>query len=390
MSAGRGLYAILGLKPGATPDEIKKAYRTLARKYHPDKVGSDSEKMVDINKANLILSNERMRYLYDNYRFTDGVVHHRSEGSSSRRPDFHFEGEGDNIGDIAKAIAKLAGQMILTPLQNITLLCQSEMYTTLSSLQAMRHIFWNRGLSGFFHGSLAQSVLDYLGQKFSGVMEGAVLKNKTHPMVHQLVNMFFTYPFDLIAAIYRMRMGESVLDIIGCLYQANGIMGFWDGFLLSTAVSVTLGCVDMGLEMAAHYATEKHLDNPKSKIWRWSYIAMTNPVVNALIYSGITLPMYGLTLKRQMQAIRPPRGRHSLLDIITGTWKYGGLSRIYAGFVPYALYIEIDSRQINLETIHSSNAVDDDVWSMSRTSFKVKWNGATRYSFHLISSPLIR
>lgn len=63
-------YKILGVANTATQDEIKKAYRKLANKYHPDKTRGDKaaeEKFKDINEANGILSNPEKRKKYDQF-----------------------------------------------------------------------------------------------------------------------------------------------------------------------------------------------------------------------------------------------------------------------------------------------------------------------------------
>lgn len=60
-------YKILGVEKGASDDEIKKAYRKLAHKYHPDKSGGDAEKFKEINSAYQVLSDKSKRAQYDQF-----------------------------------------------------------------------------------------------------------------------------------------------------------------------------------------------------------------------------------------------------------------------------------------------------------------------------------
>lgn len=69
-TTGDTLYNILNLKKSATPDDVKRAYRQLALKYHPDKNPTDPsahEKFQDINRAHKILSDQLKRSIYDQY-----------------------------------------------------------------------------------------------------------------------------------------------------------------------------------------------------------------------------------------------------------------------------------------------------------------------------------
>lgn len=60
-------YKILGVEKSANPDEIKKAYRKLAHKYHPDKGPGNEEKFKEANEAYQVLSDQSKRSQYDQY-----------------------------------------------------------------------------------------------------------------------------------------------------------------------------------------------------------------------------------------------------------------------------------------------------------------------------------
>lgn len=59
-------YDLLGVDKSATTDEIKKAFRKLALKHHPDR-GGDKEKFQELNMAHEVLSDKQKRDIYDQY-----------------------------------------------------------------------------------------------------------------------------------------------------------------------------------------------------------------------------------------------------------------------------------------------------------------------------------
>jgi molecular chaperone DnaJ len=60
-------YNILGVGKNASDDEIKKAYRKLAHKYHPDKQGGDEARFKEVNEAYQVLSDKEKRGQHDQY-----------------------------------------------------------------------------------------------------------------------------------------------------------------------------------------------------------------------------------------------------------------------------------------------------------------------------------
>lgn len=69
----RDYYALLGVDQAATKADIKRNYRTLAIKYHPDKNGDDSsaEKFIAITEAYDVLGDKKQRTAYDLYRWAE-------------------------------------------------------------------------------------------------------------------------------------------------------------------------------------------------------------------------------------------------------------------------------------------------------------------------------
>jgi curved DNA-binding protein len=105
-------YQVLGVGRDASADEIKKAFRRMARKYHPDvsKLPDTEARMSEVNEANAVLSDPERRAAYD------AVGQGRQQGEAFTPPpdwDAGFEfsgGAGAAAGDFSDFFAELFGR----------------------------------------------------------------------------------------------------------------------------------------------------------------------------------------------------------------------------------------------------------------------------------------
>ena len=116
MAAKRDYYETLGVNKSADKEAIKKAYRKLAKKYHPDTNAGDAhaeEMFKDVTEAYNVLSDEKKRKLYDEFGFA-GLQEGFSEeaarqaahggfggfGEPFTHQEFHFENGSGDMDDI--------------------------------------------------------------------------------------------------------------------------------------------------------------------------------------------------------------------------------------------------------------------------------------------------
>ena len=124
--AKRDYYEVLGVSRSADEKEIKKAYRKLAKKYHPDSNPGDKvaeQKFKEATEAYNVLSDEKKKKLYDQFGFAAfdesgayrqnqgngaGGAYSGGFGNGGSYHEFHFN--GDDMGDMGDIFENIFGK----------------------------------------------------------------------------------------------------------------------------------------------------------------------------------------------------------------------------------------------------------------------------------------
>lgn len=112
--SGKSYYDILGVSKTASADEVKRAYRKLAAKYHPDrnKESNAEEKFKEVGEAYEVLSDQQKRQMYDQYG--EAGVHGGGPGGAGGNPsrgDWSQYSQVFDMGDMSNLFGGMFGDL---------------------------------------------------------------------------------------------------------------------------------------------------------------------------------------------------------------------------------------------------------------------------------------
>lgn len=109
----KNYYDILGITKAASDEDVKKAFRKLAHKYHPDKKGGDEAKFKEVSEAYSVLSDKKKRAEYDTYgkTFAGGGPQQGGAGGFGGFDFSNFQGFGGQGGSVEFDLGDIFGDV---------------------------------------------------------------------------------------------------------------------------------------------------------------------------------------------------------------------------------------------------------------------------------------
>lgn len=205
-------YEVLGVSRSANENEIKKAYRKLAKKYHPDTNPGNKaaeEKFKEVNEAYEVLKDPKKKAMYDQYGFAafDGSMGAGASGGTGQGfggfsgdggngyQSFHFDGSGVDMDDILKNLfgggfggGKRKGK---------------------NGAYSYSYSSGPNGFSGFSGGNGFSDFGGYDGYTGSGYTYGAEKGSN----IHTEVNISFDEAVNGCERVIRLSSGNSVKNL---------------------------------------------------------------------------------------------------------------------------------------------------------------------------------
>lgn len=140
----RDYYEILGLSRNASEDDIKKAYRKLAIKYHPDKNPNDKnaeKKFKEITEAYEVLTNKSKKEQYDRFGFTEDSADFSGNYTDFNFRDF-FTGFGDFFNTRSSKKEDMFSQELETDIKlKVQIDAEQAFFGVKTDIQIQRHVF---------------------------------------------------------------------------------------------------------------------------------------------------------------------------------------------------------------------------------------------------------
>lgn len=197
---GKNYYDILGVSRSASQDDIKKAYREMCKKYHPDRNGGDNSKIKEINEAYEVLGNPDKKRNYD------------SKSSSAYSDNDGFSGFNLNFQNMASD-ARLTVSISLEEAYNgckYTTTINGKLYT----IDIPKGVTNGKVLK---IAGLGKSGYDIYGNKKTGDLIVTVLVQNTDKfnlssMVNGTTVLEMMYGIDWIDAILGTEITVNVFD----------------------------------------------------------------------------------------------------------------------------------------------------------------------------------